>query len=189
MTVRHITMNNSNQLIHRRKTLARAMNQTQAEEHIVQSIKAKMDARRTLAEKMADWLTTRFGSTSFLIFNLVWFSVWIVLNVGIIPGIQPFDPFPFGFLTMVVSLEAIVLAIVVLISQNREAQVAALREEVDVYINFRTEQELTKLLKMVSLLLEKHGIATSTDVELQSMLKKEDADQIEEELEEELETK
>jgi uncharacterized membrane protein len=90
---------------------------------------------------------------------------------------------------MVVSLEAIVLAIVVLISQNREAQVAALREEVDVYINFRTEQELTKLLKMVSLLLEKHGIATSTDTELQSMLKKEDADQIEEVLEEELETK
>jgi len=89
---------------------------------------------------------------------------------------------------MIVSLEAIALAIVVLISQNREAQVAALREEVDIYINFRAEQELTKLLEMVALLLEKHGIATSTDTVLQAMLKEKDVDEIEDALEEELKT-
>lgn len=161
---------------------------SESHKQIAQSIKAKMDARRTLAERVADWLTSRVGTMSFLVINLIWFSIWIVLNIGIIPGVQPFDPFPFGLLTMIVSLEAIALAIVVLISQNREAQVAALREEVDIYINFRAEQELTKLLEMVALLLEKHGIATSTDTVLQAMLKEKDVDEIEDALEEELKT-
>jgi uncharacterized membrane protein len=161
-------------------------NSSQAQKHMAQTIKSKMDAKRTRAEKVADWLTSRFGTTAFLAINIIWFAIWIVLNVGIIPGIQPFDPFPFGFLTMIVSLEAIVLAIVVLISQNREAQVAALREETDVYINIRTEKELTKLLEMVSLLLEKQGVTISSDPELQSMLQREDTEQIEETLEEEI---
>jgi uncharacterized membrane protein len=171
-----------------RNMIVRPQHQSESHKRMAQSIKAKMDAKRTQAEKVADWVTTRFGSTGFLTFNLVWFSIWIILNVGLIPGVQPFDPFPFGFLTMIVSLEAIVLAIVVLISQNREAQVAALREEVDVYINFQAEQELTKLLEMVALLLEKQGIATADDTVLQSMLMKQNAEELEKELEDELRT-
>ena len=155
---------------------------------MAQSIKAKMDAKRSFPERAADWLTSRFGSTGFLVFNMVWFIIWIGLNTGIIPGVQPFDPFPFGFLTMIVSLEAIVLAIVVLISQNREAQIATLREEIDVYINFQAEQELTKLLEMVALLLEKHGVTTSDDRELQYMLMKQDEEELEKSLEDELKT-
>ncbi|HLU12133.1 MAG TPA: DUF1003 domain-containing protein [Oceanobacillus sp.] len=162
--------------------------QAESRKQIAQSIKAKMDAKRTYAERLADWLTLRFGSMQFLIANLIWFVVWIVLNIGVIPGVQPFDPFPFGFLTMIVSLEAIVLAIVVLISQNREAQVAALREEIDVYINLQAEQKLTKLLEMAALLLEKQGIATNNDGVLQTMLKEENVDEIERKIEDELKT-
>lgn len=179
-------MTNSFNFTNRQENITRAMHTQQSEERMAQSIKAKMDAQRSVPEKIADWLTARFGTTGFLLINVVWFSIWIVLNTRIIPGIEPFDPFPFGFLTMVVSLEAIVLAIIVLISQNREARIAALREEVDVYINFRTEQELTKLLEMVAQLMEKQGIPVGNDPALQGMLKEVNAEEIEQKLEEEL---
>src|SRR5688572_11004757 len=113
--------------------------------HVIKSFKAKADAKRTGAEKFADLLTQKFGSVLFLGLNAMWFAVWMVWNTGLIPGLQAFDPFPFGLLTMTVSLEAIFLAIIVLISQNREAKVNELREEVDLQINMIAEEEITKL--------------------------------------------
>lgn len=103
-----------------------------------------------------------------------------------IPGLPSIDPFPFGLLTMVVSLEAIFLAIIVLISQNREARIAELREEVELYINTYAENEITKILYLQSLLLKKHGIDTSEDTEIAEMLKNLEADKIEHELEKQL---
>ena len=138
--------------------------------HIINSLKAKADRKRSLSEKIADWITGTFGSMGFLIVNVLWFSIWIILNLGIIPGLVAFDPFPFGLLTMIVSLEAIVLAIFVLISQNRAEKVDDLREEVDLQVDMIAEEEVTKLLIMVSVLLEKQGIDVSQDAELQAML-------------------
>ena len=114
----------------------------------IKSVKGRADQRRRLSERIADALTIGFGSMAFLVVNVVWFVVWIVINVGLVPGIEPFDPFPFGFLTMVVSLEAIALAIIVLMSQNRAAKIADLREEVDLEIDRMAEAELTKLLQL-----------------------------------------
>ncbi len=68
----------------------------------IKSFKAKADAKRTGPEKFADMLTAKFGSIAFLSLNATWFTLWILMNVGWIPGIEPFDPFPFGLLTMVV---------------------------------------------------------------------------------------
>lgn len=138
--------------------------------HIITSLKAKADAKRTLTEKLADWITSTFGSIGFLTLNVVWFALWIVLNVSLIPGVVPFDPFPFGLLTMIVSLEAIVLAIFVLIAQNRAERVDNLRQEVDLQVDMIAEEEVTKLLLMVSVLLEKQGVDMSADSELQGML-------------------
>jgi uncharacterized membrane protein len=115
-------------------------------------------------------MTSRFGTVSFLIFNLIVYAIWIVINMGLIPSIEPFDPFPFGLLTMSMSIEAIILAIVVLISQNREAKITELREEMNLQVDMIAEEELTKVLKMLSVLLEKHGVDLSGDRELQSML-------------------
>ena len=157
-----------------------------ASRQIVKSLKAKANSKRTFSEKVADWLTEKFGGMAFLILNTIWFGVWLVLNVGLIPGIQPFDPFPFNFLTMVVSLEAIFLAIIVLISQNRAAKVADLREEIDLQVDMITETELTKLMVMVSRLLEKSGIDISADDELTQMLKPTDMDTIEKALEDQV---
>ena len=86
---------------------------------IQQSVKARANVKRTLSERLADEMTAGFGSMPFLIANCVWFVVWIAANTGLVHGLPEFDPFPFGLLTMIVSLEAIILAIVVLISQNQ----------------------------------------------------------------------
>jgi uncharacterized membrane protein len=148
--------------------------------HILRSLTANAAAKRTLLERIADWLTSRFGSMLFLILNLAWFAVWIVVNAGIISGGEPFDPFPFGFLTMIVSLEAIALAIIVLMSQNQAARIAELREEVDLQVDVITELEITKLLELVVILVEKAGVDVSQDEELQYMLQPSDAEKIEE---------
>lgn len=153
---------------------------------LLRSIKGKADDKRTFAERVADKLTAGFGSMFFLVVNVVWFVVWIVINVGLIPGIEPFDPFPFGFLTMVVSLEAIALAIIVLISQNRAAKIADLREEVDLQVNILTEKEITKLLQVVARLAEKQGLDLSRDRELQAMLRPSDTEKLEKDIEQEV---
>jgi uncharacterized membrane protein len=88
---------------------------------------------------------------------------------------------------MVVSLEAIVLSIVVLISQNREERIATLRQEMDLQINMQTEKELTKLMEMVVLLLETQGIDVNGDEELQAMLEPTHAETIEKSIEKEIE--
>ena len=132
--------------------------QTKHHRLVIQSFRAKADAKRTLSDKFADALTAKFGTVVFLGLNALWFLVWIVINTGLVPGVEPFDPFPFGLLTMIVSLEAIFLAIIVLISQNRAAKIAELREEVDLQINSIAETEISKTIVLLGLLLEKNGI-------------------------------
>lgn len=146
---------------------------------VIQSFEAKSLANRTFSEKIADLITARLGSMSFLMINALLFSTWMVINTGLIPIIPPFDPFPFGLLTMVVSLEAIFLAIVVLISQNRAAKIDDLREEVDLQINTIAEEEITKIIELQILLLQKNGIDVSKDTEIQEMLEPLDPEDIE----------
>lgn len=150
----------------------------------VHSIKSKADARRTPSERFADWMTTVFGSVAFLALNALVFIAWIAINMGWVPAVQPFDPFPFGLLTMLVSLEAIFLAIIVLISQNRAAHVADVREEIDLHINRITEAEATQILKMMALLLDKQGIPMSNNPEIMRMLRPLRDSQIERSVEE-----
>jgi len=158
----------------------------QASQGIVRSLKTKEDEKRTATEKFADWITAALGSMKFLILNLLWFAVWMAINTGLIPGVTPFDPFPFGLLTMIVSLEAIALAIIVLISQNRAAKIADLRGEIDLQVDIITESELTKLMMMMHLLLEKQGIDLSADHDLDEMLKPTNVDKLEEALEQQV---
>jgi uncharacterized membrane protein len=150
---------------------------------IIKSLKAKADAKRTVPEVIADWATAKLGSIHFLVANVIWFIVWLSINTGLVAGIEPFDPFPFGLLTTIVSLEAIILAIFVLISQNRASQIDDLREEIDLQVDIITEQELTKLMKMTNMLMKKNGIDLSADKELEAMLKPANINKIEKILE------
>lgn len=153
---------------------------------VIRTIKAKADSRRTATEKAADWMTSSFGSITFLIINGVFFAVWLTINTGQIEGIAVFDPFPFSLLTTMVSLEAIILAIFVLISQNRAMKVDDLREEIHLQINIVAEKEITKVMKMMALLLEKQGIDLSKDPELKRLLKPISEEELERSLEKEL---
>ncbi len=153
---------------------------------IFRSIKAKANARRTFMERVADNMTAIFGSGTFLTLNFIFFLVWIILNVNLIGSIPAFDPFPFMLLTTIVSLEAIFLSIFVLIAQNRTSKVDDLREEIHLQLNIISEREITKLIKMMSILLEKQGVDLSGDPELKKMLKPVNEEEIEKRLEKEI---
>jgi uncharacterized membrane protein len=110
---------------------------------------------------------------------VVWFSLWILWNTGLLPGVEPFDPFPFGLLTMIVSLEAIFLSIFVLMAQRRESSIAELREEITLQVLMRAEEEVTKTLQLVAGLYQRLGHKLAEDPELAEMMKPIDADAIE----------
>lgn len=153
---------------------------------ILKSIKAKANANRSVMEKLADFMTSKFGSNTFLSLNVLLFAFWWLVNSGTWPIMKPFDPFPYNFLTMLVSLEAIILAIFVLISQNRTSKIDDLREEIHLQLDIISERELTKLMKMTVLILNKHGIDLSEDAELKEMLQPVSEDEIQKELEQEI---
>lgn len=142
-------------------------------------MKAKADAKRNITERFADWTTGFFGSIPFLIVHFLWFVTWIALNNGALPGFKPFDPFPYGLLTMIVSLEAIFLSIFVLLSQNRAGKIADLREEIDLQVDIITEREITKLIQMAYIMMEKMEVSMAEDKELKKMLKPLDLNKIE----------
>jgi len=154
--------------------------------YIVQSIEARLNERMSFGEKIADQLTSRFGTMTFLTLNFLLFAVWILLNANVIPGISPFDLFPFVFLTMVVSLEAIALSIFVLISQNQASKVSKLREEIDIQVNMITEHEVTKIINLLAYLMKHLKVPYESDLELSRMMKPLDTTEIEAELERQL---
>ena len=145
----------------------------------IQSFKSKMDQSRSWNDKFADFLTESFGTMKFLLFNVVLFAFWIIINLNFIPSIHAFDPYPFNFLTMVVSLEAIVLSIIVLMSQNRASYIADLREEIDLRINVRAEEEITRILNILDEIHDHIGLPPEDDAELKEMKKKTNIDDIE----------
>lgn len=151
----------------------------------IRSLEAEELKRRSVTIVIADWLTTSFGSVSFLLFNVLVFTFWILTNLGRISGVPVFDPYPFILLTMVVSLEAIILSVIVLMSQNRQSQISTLREELDMQVNLISEREITKILHLLTLVLKKQGIQYK-DTELSEMIKQTDISYIERQLKEQI---
>lgn len=162
----------------------RRMRRAMADRHM-EAVKAKYVAGRTHVERAADVLTGIAASTPFLVLHVIWFAVWIVWNVGAF-GLRPFDPFPFGLLTMVVSLEAIFLSIFVLITQSRESAIAELREEVTLAVELSVEAETTKILQLVLGLYSRMGFTIGKDEDLWRMLEPLDKERIERELSQQL---
>lgn len=150
------------------------------------AIKAQHAAHRSPLERLIDRLNEIASSTPFLVAHLTWFSGWILWNSGVFPLVA-FDPYPFGFLTMVVSLEAIFLSIFVLMAQQRESAIAELREELGLQVSLRVEQEVTKTLQLVAGLYTRLGHRVSDDPELAHMLQPLDVRGIERDLLEQIE--
>ncbi len=99
---------------------------------------------RSRIARAADWIADFSGSIPFLMIHVVFFTVWIVWN-EVVATSQRFDPFPFGFLTLVVSLEAIILSVFVLLSQNRQIEKERVRSDIEYDVNLKAELEIMQL--------------------------------------------
>jgi len=128
-------------------------------------LRRKAARERNWQDRTADAITSFSGRMVFAYVHLVWFGIWILLNAGWV-GRRPFDPFPYGLLTMIVSLEAIFLSTFVLISQNRLGQETEHRADLDLHIGLLTEHELTRVLQMLDAIQDKLGIVDHQNSEL-----------------------
>ena len=134
-------------------------------EHNVQLV-AKLDdtaqSKRSLTDRVVDQITAFCGRMTFVWVHVVWFGVWILVNLmPTVPKRIHFDPYPFQLLTLVVSLEAIFLSTFILISQNRQSLIAERRNHLDLQINLLSEQENTKMLTMLEEIHQHLGIEGS----------------------------
>jgi len=111
---------------------------------VSRNVNVEVEEHQTTLQKIADWIAWFSGSMPFLILNALWFVVWIMVNT-IDFGVAKFDPYPFGLLTMIVSLEAIFLSCFVLVSQNRQAEKDRVRADVEYEINVKAELEVAHL--------------------------------------------
>jgi uncharacterized membrane protein len=141
---------------------------------------------RSRAEHVADKVTTLAGSPPFLLFHILVFAAWIIVNVGLIPGLRPFDPFPFSFLTLVVSLEVILLTLLVLTNQNRMIKEADKRSHLDLQLSMLAEQESTELLKLVQTIGRHLGLEIETPQAAQDLAEEIDVHHLAKTLDEEL---
>ncbi|MDB5778091.1 MAG: hypothetical protein JWP93_456 [Polaromonas sp.] len=130
----------------------------------MRQVEAQAMAKRTRADRMAAFVASFCGSMSFVWLHVLIFSTWLLMNSW--PGLSHFDPYPFTFLTLVVSLEAIFLSAFILISQNYELRISDRRNQLDLQINLLTEQENTKMLQLLEQIAAKVGIDVSADAEL-----------------------
>jgi CRP/FNR family cyclic AMP-dependent transcriptional regulator len=109
------------------------------------NVNQEVEDRRSRVQKSADWIAEFSGSITFLLLHVVLFFAWIVVNVGLVPGARVFDPYPFGLLTMAVSLEAIILSVFVLLSQNRQVAKDRVRGDIEYEVNLKAELEVAHL--------------------------------------------
>jgi uncharacterized membrane protein len=126
------------------------------------------ESGKSFQDRLADVLTAFSGSMLFVYVHVLWFGLWIAINRGWF-GIKPFDPFPFGLLTMIVSLEAIFLSTFVLVSQNRTSLVADKRSDLDLQINLLAEYEITRILTLVDAMAERMGIEEARDPAMEEL--------------------
>lgn len=111
---------------------------------VSRNVNIEVEENLSPLQRAADWIAWFSGSMSFLLLNLAWFFGWIAINA--LPlGFHAFDPYPFGLLTMIVSLEAIFLSCFVLISQNRQSEKDHVRSDIEYEINIKAELEVAHL--------------------------------------------
>ena len=127
---------------------------------------------QTRVDRLSGAVTRRAGSVTFVVSHVLIVAVWIAINTGSILGISPFDPFPFSLLGVIISFEAVLLSLFVLMNQKRQAQQAEHWAHLHLQIGILVEQEATKMLQLLTSISERLGLPTSHDAELQEMTKK-----------------
>ena len=160
---------------------------TQRNIELIAQLEATKAAERSPADRIADAITHFCGSMAFVYVHVAWFGGWMLWHF--LPGVPQairFDPYPFQFLTFVVSLEAIFLSTFILISQNRQNRMSELRNHLDLQINLLSEQENSKVLAMLEALLRFHGLV-QPDPEIASLAEATQPDMLIQQIEQSLE--
>ena len=119
---------------------------------------AQIKRLQTFGDKLSDVITTIAGSNTFLLLNVVWFVSWILINTGQFGKELIFDAYPFGLLTTAVSLEAIILSVFVLISQNRQSERSELRAELDYITDLQSDAEVDAIFGVLERIAAKQNI-------------------------------
>lgn len=133
--------------------------------HAMLEVRAREQREEPRGDRIADAITRFTGSMWSVALHLLLFGGWIVVNTGVVPGISPFDPFPFVMLAMAASVEAIFLSTFVLISQNRMSKLADRRAELDLQISLLAEHEITRLVMLADAIATKVGVSERPAVE------------------------
>jgi uncharacterized membrane protein len=113
---------------------------------------SRLDSQRTIGEKASDLMTKVMGSWTFIVFFLVLLMGWIALNTYYLVQYSignPFDPYPFILLNLVLSMLAAIQAPIILMSQNREAQKEKMKAEYNYAVNRKAEREIEKVKKQL----------------------------------------
>jgi uncharacterized membrane protein len=132
---------------------------------VIAQLEGAAGAKRSRADRVADLISGFVGSMVFVYIHVLWFAVWIIVNsASVVPAQWHFDPYPYTFLTFVVSLEAIFLSTFILISQNHEERLARRRNHLDLQINLLSEQENSTILKMLASIERRLKIAGDPDI-------------------------
>jgi uncharacterized membrane protein len=137
---------------------------------------------RTPTDRIAEAIANFCGSMTFVWVHVVWFGGWILINE--IPGVSHIDPFPFTFLTLVVSLEAIFLSTFILISQNHDTKISEKRSHLDLQLNMLSEQENTEMIAMLQAIATRVGADLSEVPRLQALSEETKPDKVVKQLEE-----
>ena len=154
---------------------------TQRNVEAVLNLEQAAKEQRTQTELLAERIAKFCGSMKFVWVHVIWFSGWIAFNLA--PGIKHIDPFPFTFLTLVVSLEAIFLSTFILISQNHDTQISERRNHLDLQINLLSEQENTKMIQMLQAIADKVGVDLSQDSDLEQLRQETQPEKLAEQIE------
>lgn len=141
--------------------------------------------RRSRGERVSDAIVGAVGTVWFTAGHLVAVALWVLVNVGAIPGVRPFDPFPFGILTLGVSAEGVFLALFILISQNRMMRMAEDRAHLHLQVSALAEHEATKMLQMLEAIHVRLGLGEA-DEEVRELAGETQLDDLAEKLNREL---
>jgi uncharacterized membrane protein len=125
---------------------------------MAKNLNTEHEKQKTIEDRISDTVTDFAGSLKFVYVHTVWFAIWIVVNIGIFAFGAKFDPYPFGLLTLIVSLEAIFLSTFVMISQNRQAKREEIRAQLDYETDVKAEQEISGIKSTLEELAKKQGI-------------------------------
>lgn len=136
--------------------------------HAMEARREREEAAATREERIAGAITRFTGSMRFVYLHVVVFGLWIIANLGLLPGVSKFDP-TFVILAMAASVEAIFLSTFILITQNRMSAAADKRAELDLQIGLLAEHEVTRLVALMSAIADRLGVKTEVDSEVDEL--------------------